>query len=421
MTAYNKEGQEWCKFTLTEVQHVPKAAFNLINETKLMMNGWTMTGKGDAIIFSKPKTDLQLVFDIIVRTKRRQLFGMYISRRTEGEVANAAQTEATETVTKMSIKQAHAKFGHCDETATRAIAKDIGYEISRGTLGPCEACTVAKAKQKNIPKNVKHDKANVNNGRVYLDIATIKAPPNVKVSKPNWHMIVDERTGLKTSDFYPKKNEMVEPTCELFHKWRDEGKPVTKLRMDNAGENKLLEQRMKSADWKLNPDIEYTARGTPQQNHLVEVGFATIANRGRAMMIAANIPLEKRYVVCHRAFETATKLDGLIVVTIDGKAQSWYKHFGMENPPFLAHLRTWGEAGTVKIKNKGTPKVGDRGVQCMFVGYAPGHAGDCYQILNWQTKMIMETRDVIWLRCMYFQRPSILPELVTTPNNDDDL
>ena len=80
MTAYNKEGQERCKFTLTEVQHVPKAAFNLISGTKLMMSGWTMTGKGDAIIFSKPNTNLQLVFDIIVRTKRGQLLALTKSR-----------------------------------------------------------------------------------------------------------------------------------------------------------------------------------------------------------------------------------------------------------------------------------------------------------------------------------------------------
>jgi hypothetical protein len=29
---------------------------------------------------------------------------------------------------------------------------------------------------------------------------------------------------------------------------------------------------------------------TPQQNHLAEIAFATISNRGRAMMYRANIP-----------------------------------------------------------------------------------------------------------------------------------
>jgi hypothetical protein len=49
-----------------------------------------------------------------------------------------------------------------------------------------------------------------------------------------------------------------------------------------------------------------------------------------------------------------------------------------ENPKFTAHLRTWGEAGTVKLKTKMTPKLSERGAQCMFVGYTLGHQGDTY-------------------------------------------
>lgn len=48
--------------------------------------------------------------------------------------------------------------------------------------------------------------------------------------------------------------------------------------MDNAGKNTALEKRLKSKDWKLHPKIEYTARATPQHNHRVEVGLATLYN-----------------------------------------------------------------------------------------------------------------------------------------------
>jgi hypothetical protein len=61
--------------------------------------------------------------------------------------------------------------------------------------------------------------------------------------------------------------------------------------MDNAGENKLLQSRCESADWKFWIQPEYTARYTPQQNHLAELGFAILANRGRALMARANVPL----------------------------------------------------------------------------------------------------------------------------------
>lgn len=71
---------------------------------------------------------------------------------------------------------------------------------------------------------------------------------------------------------------MVEPTCELFNRWQQMNHPVQHLWMDNAGENKLLDKCLHSKDWKLNIVVEYTARATPQQNSLAEVGFAAIAN-----------------------------------------------------------------------------------------------------------------------------------------------
>ena len=43
--------------------------------------------------------------------------------------------------------------------------------------------------------------------------------------------------------------------------------------MDNPGENKKLESRLRSATWKTPVVIEYMARDTPQQILPVEVGF----------------------------------------------------------------------------------------------------------------------------------------------------
>ena len=68
---------------------------------------------------------------------------------------------------------------------------------------------------------------------------------------------------------------MVEPTCEQFHKWQQSNIGITHLRLDNAGENKLLQTRCASKDWKMNFEFEFIARDTPQQNSLAEVGFAT--------------------------------------------------------------------------------------------------------------------------------------------------
>ena len=44
----------------------------------------------------------------------------------------------------------------------------------------------------------------------------------------------------------------------------------------------------------------------------------------------------------------------------------------------------------------------DRGIKCVMVGYASDHSSDTYEMLNWNTRRIMESRDVIWLNQMYF-------------------
>jgi hypothetical protein len=207
---------------------------------------------------------------------------------------------------------------------------------------------------------------------------------------------------------------MIEPACAQLQKWKQAGLGVTHIRLDNAGENTKLQERAESAAWKLAAQFEYTARDTPQQNHLAELGFAILGNKGRACMVAANVPMTIRYKLFPKAFEYATDRDGLQVTTIDGLTSTRYKHFCGKNPKFAQHLHTWGEAGTVKTKTKTTPKIADRGVQCMFIGYAKDHEGDCYGMWNPKTSGVHTTCDVIWLRRMFYSAP----EAVWTNTSD---
>jgi hypothetical protein len=59
----------------------------------------------------------------------------------------------------------------------------------------------------------------------------------------------------------------------------------------------------------------------------------------------------------------------------------------------------------VKVKKKQYPKLSDRGVTCMFVGYAVNHDGDWYEMLDVNNGTVYVTRDVIWLKRMFFTQP----------------
>jgi hypothetical protein len=67
-----------------------------------------------------------------------------------------------------------------------------------------------------------------------------------------------------------------------------------------------LQTRAESSDWKFLIGWEFTARDTPQQNHLAELGFAVLINRGRALMHMAHIPKKVWYQIFPKAFKIAT-------------------------------------------------------------------------------------------------------------------
>lgn len=407
-TICDKHGKQLESTALLSVSYVPTCQFNLFSIPKMMKQGWILGGDAKNGIFIK-KGNHVVRFDIVVPTKNGLVFGMYLKRDTE--VAGTAQENKP---VKLTIQEVHNRLGHCDEDKTRKIATSLGWELVPGALGPCEACAAGKGKQKNVPKNYSDDDKKpipADENRVFLDLATLKRRKgDPKATKPNWRIMVTEREQLKFSDFFKTKDGMVEPTCVQLNLWKQAGKGVSHMRLDNAGENKKLQNRSNSKDWKLGISFEETARDTPQQNSLAEKGFSTIACRGRAMMNIANVPKEVRFILWIKAFDTAGKLDGLVQIEIDGVTQSRYKHWTGKDPVWANHLRTWGEAGTVKVSSKMTPKVLDRGIQCMFVGYPNNHAGDVYEMWDPKTKRVRTTRDIIWLHRMYYQKPAILSD-----------
>jgi hypothetical protein len=75
-----------------------------------------------------------------------------------------------------------------------------------------------------------------------------------------------------------------------------------------------------------------------------------------------NVPLKWQYKLLVKAFKTITLLDSLHVIESSDKADAKIKDWCGTNPKFIDHLHTWGKAGTVNFKNKGTPKIADCGI-----------------------------------------------------------
>jgi hypothetical protein len=115
------------------------------------------------------------------------------------------------------------------------------------------------------------------------------------VSKPHMRILVDEATNIRFVRWFETKDGMVGPTCATLYQWSTKGRKTLFIRCDGAGENHSLETMLHSSEWKMPIEFEYTARNTPQQNHLAEIGIYVICCQGRALMSRANSPRIYRY------------------------------------------------------------------------------------------------------------------------------
>ena len=432
----NRYGAEQFPFNI-KINHCPEGRFNLLSISKFQQEGWLLHGDENRIWLTKGTTTL--LFDIKISTRKSVLYCAYLKR--DGcDSISTSRMQALETresefaqanlgmITPVSnpnntipIESAHARLGHMDAEKTRSISKHLRWNLSRGNLKPCAPCAVGKARKAAIKPP--DDAAPVDNSeRVFLDIASLRLTDEEKkmhepmgTSFPNWRIMIYGACDFASSIFTTTKIAIVEPTCEELYKWTTLYKKTIKyLRMDGSGENKKLAERMKSADWKLPIQPEFTARDTPQQNSKAEVKFPTLVGRMKALFEHANIP---RGIVRRRLFPHAanyvTKMSNFELVEVDGKLATRWEHMTGSLPNWTAHPRIWGEAGIVKLIGDNDSRDTNRGTECVFVDYPnTSMSDDTVRMWDPETERIHETRDVTWMKRMYFPAIANVPELL---------
>jgi hypothetical protein len=116
------------KIRVNKMMHVPASPFNVISTTKRQLDGWIMTGTDEHIELEK--NGHKMKFDIKINTPEGAVFAIYLKKREEqSEILNPSVTK-TDKAKKISIKQAHDKFGHMGEALTRKATAQAGYTIT---------------------------------------------------------------------------------------------------------------------------------------------------------------------------------------------------------------------------------------------------------------------------------------------------
>ena len=187
----------------------------------------------------------------------------------------------------------------------------LRWHIKICKIMPCEQCIIAKATQKNMNKGCSARRAAHPNKRWSYDIATIKPPKKsrLRVTRLNWHIMVEKYSGVKVSAFFQGKNNIIKTMCNHIQKAKHSRAPVKYLRLDNARENFKIQSHCNSTDWKLTVFSEYTAKEMPHKSSMSETVFTPLAARGHVMLAAANVLMAEDFSLFQEAANHTTKID----------------------------------------------------------------------------------------------------------------
>jgi hypothetical protein len=167
--------EKWRKFVvvLKDVKFVPELWVNLFSMSKALKNGFNL-GNED-VVMKLMKGNTTLYFGRMLKTKNGFVSGIKLLPILGNNIATTA-IEVNKVKPKINIKisinNLHKSLGHCGEVVTIMTGESFGYDVV-GNYMTCEACSVAKARQKNIIKDWKGSSITPGE-RLYADISSIK-------------------------------------------------------------------------------------------------------------------------------------------------------------------------------------------------------------------------------------------------------
>ena len=124
----------------------------------MLQEGWMMVGDENGIIMKQNGKEVQN--DIVIRTSKGALYCGYF--QCTGEETAAAEVCAP---IQLNINHVHQVLRHCNENSTQRTAKYLGWQIMHGWMEKCKDFALAKACQRNVPKEGTGMKATVPNGQ----------------------------------------------------------------------------------------------------------------------------------------------------------------------------------------------------------------------------------------------------------------
>jgi hypothetical protein len=122
---------------------------------------------------------------------------------------------------------------HCGLETLKSTSKMYGLKHS-GNFETCKECSVAKAQQKNVNKNLLNSN-DLAGERLYIDISSIAEKSFGRAKF--WALIIDDYSDYCWSFTLKRKSDLKEKVKTLLNDLQIAGLNVKFIRCDDAGEN----------------------------------------------------------------------------------------------------------------------------------------------------------------------------------------
>lgn len=341
---------------LREVLYVPQAAVRLISVGRLCDAGLdvTFTAGGTKCSVAKPGGRI-----IATGSRISKRLYLYDGRSPTIEHANVARAAP-------NLHTWHLRLGHADPRTIADMAKKDraqGMHIDLSNLPPsCEHCILGKKTKKPVPKVREGGRAKERLDVVYVDLMGPMAVQSASGKQYAMDLVDDATSMLWTILLANKDDALPELKQWEADRFKETGCHVGTFHTD-SGELKSVEM----TEWLATKAIwqEFTAPYTSAHIGKVERSHRTIMNRGRAMRSSASLPpntwaecvLTASYLAVRTA---ASALDGMT---------PYEAYFGHKSD--LSHPREFGARAFVLIQNEHNPKLFNRSIECVLIGYSP--------------------------------------------------
>lgn len=368
--------------TLDNVLYAPQAAVRLVSISAICSSGnkpFVRFDDTSALVYARDGTEL--ASGTLVQKQLYALDGVPVQ----------AHDHALLAAPLPDLQSWHLRLGHVnhDYVYDMACGGTVeGMTVDLSSAPPkCSSCILGKQTKTPVPKSREGEKAT---RRLELVYADLMGPADTMSATGNLYSlnIIDDCTSLSWT--IPLPNKQV--AFDRYRAWHlarevETGEKIGCVQIDSG---ELKSSSMETFLNSRGTRLRFTAPYTSAHNGRVERLHRTLMNKARSMRSYANVPSNRwdEFLLTANYLHIRTPTRSLPCNVTPFEAYHNRK-------PDLSHLREIGCRAFVLIQNKHNPKIYERSIECVLIGYGPD--SKTYRCYHRATRKLVQSYHVAFI------------------------